>query len=121
MSVECTLAYVAPARIARSSSAYSPGPMPWPVGPITSAGSIVPETVPVAGPGTAGVPAGVVGLLHRNALIPPHVASCAQVDVGLGDVALEPAVGQAVADLAVAHLGLEVAEARGRERRGRSS
>ena len=63
-----------PARIAAMSSANAPGSMPWASGPITSAASISPVTVPDAG--HAGVPGGGLGrLLHRNAEMPPLMAT----------------------------------------------
>ena len=47
--------------------------MPWPAGPTTCAGVIMPLTVPSGG--HAGVPAGPLPrLLHRNAEMPPLTA-----------------------------------------------
>ena len=59
-----------PALIAASSSSYSAAAMPWPAGPITSAGTMVPVTSPAAG--QVWVPAGPLPrFVHRNTLIPP--------------------------------------------------
>src|SRR5947209_17681149 len=69
LRVEWTLAYTAPLRIARTTSANSPGAMPWPAGPMTSAGVMVPVTVP-----PAGGHAGLLPPLQRNAMTPPLVA-----------------------------------------------
>src|SRR5215204_1242138 len=64
------LAYVDPARIARTSSANSPTAMPWAVGPITLAAVRVPETTPSpAGQAGAGAVAGPPP--HRKTLTPP--------------------------------------------------
>ena len=65
--------------------------MPWPAvgggptvapGPITSAASMSPSTVPEVVPGHAGVPAGGAGrLLHRKNEMPPLIAALPEVDV----------------------------------------
>src|SRR5438046_2777906 len=65
-----TLAYAAPARIARTRAAKSPGGSPCTVGPTTLAGWIVPVTVPPPA-GHAGVPAGPFPrFVQRNAETP---------------------------------------------------
>ena len=67
-----TLTYVAPLRIARSNSANSPARMPLSVGPMTSAATIVPVTVPAV-VGHAGFPPP-----HRKAEIPPFTSGRAK-------------------------------------------